>query len=283
MRAVAARIWSAARDRQRQRRLAGLFFLFGVGCSGVAAIVAGAAPWVISGVTALGLALYLWEWASRPFDAGPWAGAALGAAAFPLLEALCVWLGKRYGRSTWCYAPGVLRGWEEALGVPAWLFFLWACAGAFVVALHDGLADVASAAFGRDASLCRRSARASAMLFACFGAAAAAAVWLIVWAPPLGTAAGLAAMATTALAAVGSWPSWPSLVAPLATCAAVSAVFPLLESLCCMTSKAWAYHPDAGLLPGINVPVWLFPLWTIIALAFVQAGAAGRALQATHA
>ena len=272
------RVRALGRSGSARARVGGVFFLFGVGAAAVAAIASGAAPWVVAAAAAGGLALYLAGWARR--DPAPWAAAALGGAVFPALEALCIWLGARCGRPTWEYAPWA-RGW---LGVPGYLWPLWACAGAFVVALHDGAGELAAAALRAAPDALRPqqpAGAAAAQLFGGFGALMVATVALVVWAPPGGAAAGMAAMAAAALAALPgerqAGAKGAVLLPALATAGAVAAAFPLLEALCVRAAGAWRYHDGAGLVPGLRVPAWLWPLWALNAAAFMQAGAAARA------
>ena len=244
------------------RRLADVVYLFGVGVALVSCIASARPDWAICVVGVVPLVVYM----LGSVDPGPVTGAALCVALFPAVEALCVRMGASgSGVPTWSYPAN--RGRAMPLGVPTWLFVAWACAGAFVVALFDAVASFCQ-------STPATGGRRLQVAVPFIAGLLAAVVALIVTAHTRTTTWGACVAAVAATLAL-AW-TFGSIAPAVLTAAAVAVAFPLLEALC-VRFGAWRYHTEA-LVPLLNVPPWLFPVWGIVAIVVVFSAQASRAL-----
>lgn len=259
-----------------EKSIASTVYLFGVGLMAVCCIVTSRSDWVTCAVMLFPLAVYLASFVAD--DPAPAFAALLCAVLFPVVEATVV----RYGGTpgcvpTWSYAEA--PGRFMPLGIPVWLIALWACAGAFIVALHDAiaacLATIGLPSSSVDAIASPFSIVAASVVF--FGLLLAA-MGLVACAEPSTTFVALLFItaATVSLVALtfGVAPVAPAVV----TAALVAVAFPLLESVCIRTTGAWRYDDLDALIPVLRVPPYLSPLWASVSVSISFAALAARSL-----
>lgn len=261
-----------------------LVFLFAIGLAAVVAICTRAPSMRITVIVSVGILAFfsggMHKHKQQKNNSNSYALAALFSGVFfPVLEAAAVRMGKSIpGCATWSYT-------DHGGGVPPWLFPLWACAGLFVVAMHDAIQCALEApglpgfmsrplvtpfsALGNPIVLAASTLVAAGIFFAMLAYNAHSALVF----------AFLATLTATAWVAMGMSASL------FLTAAIVGIGFPVLEAICCVCG-VWRYDPkqtlflslpksffsssgsDDEALPGI--PVWLVPLWTSIVLLIIQ-------------
>jgi uncharacterized membrane protein YoaT (DUF817 family) len=244
-----------------------VIYLTVMAVAAITGIVYGAPDWAVSSFIVLSLVVHLVTGglASRRQGA---VAALLAMIAGPLAECICI----RQG--AWSYLDG-----GSIMGMPLYLFPLWASAGAFIVALYDAAYTLVltlqpSAPCPQPSALCPQpqagalwawAAGSVLMLFATIAVVSAMALRL----PPLVTALiALSATGVTAFTVVSVHgvldARWDMVVAAFLVSAAVGVTFPLLEAICIKAGGAWSYEERVR-IKSLDVPLFLFPVWALIA------------------